>query len=305
MLRRFLAILVLAVSLLCVVAASAAATRFVATTGSDEAGNTCLASADPCQTVQWAATEAEAGDTLSLAAGTYVGEFQLNKELTLIGQGSSTLLEGEPAVQRPVFTRSNVTFEDLRIRGGLDESDAEDAIYIGGSGAHVSFDDVIAEQAPAALEGRNAVYVSPGNTLTMTDSTITGVGTTCLWIAGSATVTRSSITMTPGLRGGGAVHVTEGGTADLVDTSVTDSGEKVPNQGERGAGLTAEGGTVSATDSTFAGHRSIEVRDATLSMARDEITAHEAGLVLHGGRLPNFATRSSPQRPGGRSGPMY
>jgi hypothetical protein len=303
MFGRFLAIPVLAVSLLCFVTASAAAaTRFVATTGSDEAGNTCLSSADPCLTVQWATTEAEAGDTLSIAAGTYVGEFQLNKELTLIGQGSSTLLEGEPTVQRPVYTRSNVTFEDLRIRGGLDESSAKDAIYIGGSGAHVYFDNVIAEQAPAALEGRNAVYVSPGNTLTMHDSTITGVGTTCLWIAGSATLTGSSVAMTPGLRGGGAVHVTESGAVDLVNTSVTSSGEKVPNQGERGAGLIAEGGTVTAIDSTFAGFRSVEVRTAILSMTRDKIMAHEAGLVLHGGAIAELRDSLITAPPGGTIG---
>lgn len=303
MLRHFPAILVLAVSLLCAVTASAmAATRFVATTGSDEAGNTCLASANPCQTVQWAATKAEAGDSLSLAAGTYVGEFQLNKELTLVGQGSSTLLEGEPTAERPVFTRSNVTFKDLRIRGGLNGSEAEDAIYIGGSGAHVSFDDVIAEQAPTALDGRNAVYVSPGNTLTMHDSTITGVGTTCLWIAGSATLTGSGVAMTPGLRGGGAVHVTESGTADLVDTTITDSGEKVPDQGERGAGLIAEGGTVSAIDSTFVGPRSIVVSSATLFMTRDEITAHEAGVVLHGGAIVELRDSLIAPPPGGTIG---
>jgi hypothetical protein len=303
MFRRFLAIVVLVVPVLCAVAASAeAATRFVATTGSDEASNTCLSAADPCQTVQRAITEAEAGDTVSIAAGTYVGEFQLNKALTLVGQGPSTLLEGEPTVQRPVFTRSNVTFEDLRIRGGLDAPEAKNAIYIGGSGAHVFFDDVIAEQAPAALEGRNAVYVSPGNTLTMHNSTITGVGTTCLWVSGSATLTGSSVAMTPGLRGGGAVHVAEGGVADLIDTSVTDSGEKVPNQGERGTGLIAEGGTASATDSTFAGHRSIEVRDATLSMSRDEITGHEAGLVLHGGATAELRDSLIAPPPGGQIG---
>jgi hypothetical protein len=41
---------------------------------------TCLASIDPCQTVQWAVTEAATGDTVSIAAGTYRGEFQLNKD---------------------------------------------------------------------------------------------------------------------------------------------------------------------------------------------------------------------------------
>jgi hypothetical protein len=285
MFRRFLAILVPAVLMLCVATASAsAATRFVATTGSDEAGNTCLVSVDPCQTVQWAITEAQAGDTLSLAEGTYVGEFRLNKELTVVGQGPSTLLEGEPTVQRPVYIQSNVALENLRIRGGLSAgSEAKDAIFIGGTGTQVSLNNVVAEQDPTAIEGRNAVYVSAGDSLTMNDSTITGVGTTCLWVSGSATVTGSSIAMTPGLRGGAALHVVEGGTADLMATSVTDSGEKIAEQGERGDALTIEGGSVTAVGSTFYGLRSIVASTSTLSMARDKIMGHEAGLVLHGG----------------------
>jgi len=286
MFGRFLGILLVAVALIWVETGSAAAaTRFVATTGSDEAGNTCLSSADPCQTVQRAITQAAPGDTLSIAAGTYVGKFQLNKELTLVGQGPSTLLEGEPTVQRPVFIQSNVALENLRIRGGLNGTEAQNAINLGASGIHVSLDNVVAEQNPSAIEGRNAVYAPQGTNLTMKDSTITGVGTTCLWVGGSATVTGSRITMTPGLRGGAALLVSEGGTADLVGTAVAASGEAVPGQGERGSALSAEGGTVTATDSTFYGVRSIDARAASLSMTRVKITAHEAGLVLHGGAI--------------------
>jgi hypothetical protein len=287
MLRRFLAILVVAVTLLCGMTASAA--------GSDEAGNTCLSSADPCQTIQWAITKAEAGDTVSIAAGTYVGEFQLNKELTLVGQGPSTLLEGEPTVQRPVFVRADATFEDLRIRGGLNESSAMDAFYMAGPEIEVVFDHVTAEQAPGATEGRNAVYVGGGN-LTMKDSTITGVGTTCLWVAGSATLTRSTITMTPGVRGGGALRVIEGGTADLVGTTVTDAGE-------RGEALNVEGGTVTATDSAFyASGRSVGARASSLSMTRDKVTAQEAGLVLHGGATAELRDSLIAPPPGGQIG---
>jgi hypothetical protein len=296
MLRRFLAIFVLVVPLLFVVSSSAmAATRFVATTGSDEAGNTCLSSVDPCQTVQWAITKAEAGDTVSIGPGTYVGEFQLNKELTLVGQGPSTLLEGEPTVQRPVFVRADSTFEDLRIRGGLNESSAMDAFYMAGPETEVVFDHVTAEQAPDATEGRNAVYVGGGN-LTMKDSTITGVGTTCLWVAGSATLTGSTITMTPGVRGGGALRVIEGGTADLVGTTVTDAGE-------RGEALDVEGGTVTATDSAFyASGRSVGARASSLSMTRDKVTAQEAGLVLHGGATAELRDSLIAPPPGGQIG---
>lgn len=284
---------------LCVTAASAgAASRFVDTAGSDEAENTCLSSTDPCRTVQRAIDVAEAGDTVLIASGTYQGEFRLNKPLTLIGQGSSTLLEGEPTIQRPVYIQSSVTLEDLRVRGGLNGSDADDAIFIGGSAIQVSLDDVTAEQAPNASEGRNAVYVSEGNTLTMKDSTITGVGSTCLWVSGSATLTESSVSMTPNLRGGSALRVTRGGNADLVDTTIVD----LDGQAERGNALSAEGGTLDAIESSFTGPRSIEVSAASVSLTRVKIAGHEAGLVLHGGANTELRDSLIAPPPGGLIG---
>jgi parallel beta-helix repeat protein len=47
-------------------------TRFVATTGSDAANNTCLVSASPCLTLGHALTRAAAGDTIQLDPGTYL-----------------------------------------------------------------------------------------------------------------------------------------------------------------------------------------------------------------------------------------
>jgi hypothetical protein len=299
MFRRFLAIAVLTIPLSCALTASAAAaTRFVATSGSDE-GNTCLSAAQPCQTVQMAIATAEPGDTVSIAAGTYIGEFKLNKPLTIVGQGPSTVLEGSPTVQRPVYIQSSVSLENLTVRGGLNGSEAKDAIFIGGTGSQVSLVDVVAEQAPTAYNGRNAVYVSTGNTLTMKGSTIRGVGTTCLWVSGSATLTESSIAMTPGLGGGAALRTMEGGTASLVDTTVTDSGEMIPNQGERGSALNAEGGMVTATDSTFSGPQSVAIRRGTVVLIRDRVMAHEAGVVLHGGAITEIRDSLIAPSPGG------
>ena len=86
-----------------------------------------------------------------------------------------------------------------------------------------------------------------------------------------------------------------GGTADLVGTTVTDAGEI-------GNALVAEEGTVSATDSSFYGVRSVDVRASTLSMTRDQITAHEAGLVLHGGASAELRDSLIAPPPGGRIG---
>jgi hypothetical protein len=61
--------------------------RYVATTGSD-AGNTCLVHANPCRTVGRAVSQAQAGDTIQVAAGTYAepGLF-IDKSVFFLGDG--------------------------------------------------------------------------------------------------------------------------------------------------------------------------------------------------------------------------
>ena len=85
-----------------------AATRFVATTGTD-AANTCLSSGSPCKTITRALGQAVANDTISVAAGTYnlaLGEtfpLTINTNLTLTGAGAgSTILDATGANQRVI-----------------------------------------------------------------------------------------------------------------------------------------------------------------------------------------------------------
>ena len=69
------------------VTAAEATDRYVATTGSD-VGN-CTSIVTPCQTIQYAINQAAAGDTINVAAGTYleaaVGPLTVDKTLTLKG----------------------------------------------------------------------------------------------------------------------------------------------------------------------------------------------------------------------------
>ncbi|MFQ6099686.1 MAG: right-handed parallel beta-helix repeat-containing protein [Anaerolineae bacterium] len=70
--------------------------RYVATTGSDAgegAGNNCLLPDRPCRTVQYAADQALAGDTVMVAVGVYTGTGQVvsvSKGITLTGGYTTT-----------------------------------------------------------------------------------------------------------------------------------------------------------------------------------------------------------------------
>lgn len=67
---------------------SGAATRYVALIG-DDAFNNCTEQTEPCATLAQAVTQANPGDTINLAAGTYAAPgFVIDKALIIEGAGS-------------------------------------------------------------------------------------------------------------------------------------------------------------------------------------------------------------------------
>jgi len=117
------------------------ATRYVAPTGSD-AVNDCLTQASPCLTIQHAVNQANAGDTIQVAAGNYTGTVTVNKSLYI--EGAQAGNDARPAAGRTAasagesvltvaknqrafsIAANNVTIDGFVVKqdGGLGASDA-------------------------------------------------------------------------------------------------------------------------------------------------------------------------------------
>ncbi len=97
-------------------------TRYVATTGSDS-GNHCLDALTPCRTIQHAINQAVGGETVQIAAGTYVENLTIAKNIALQGaDAATTFIDGSGGAARAISMEYspfyNVTIRNLSIHGG-------------------------------------------------------------------------------------------------------------------------------------------------------------------------------------------
>lgn len=92
-------------------------TRYVAPAGTDSGD--CSSSGAPCRTIAYAAGQAAAGDTISIAAGIYYENVTSAKGLTFVGAGQdSTIVDGSGTGRVFEVTALQSNFADLTIRNG-------------------------------------------------------------------------------------------------------------------------------------------------------------------------------------------
>jgi parallel beta-helix repeat protein len=154
-------------------AQAASSTRYVANSG-DDTDNDCTDSNNPCQHIQYAVDQADAGDTVSIATGTYPESVRVRESLTLVGAGASgsgksTIDgDGDPSIFVDGFDTSTppvVTIKQLNVS---DNSDA-DGVLVEDAEAHV-VNCVVSNNNNAGID------VEDDSTVTVADSTVSSNG---------------------------------------------------------------------------------------------------------------------------------
>jgi hypothetical protein len=188
--------------------AAAGTTRYVAPTGSDSGD--CSVSASPCQTIGYAISQAQDGDTISIGAGTYAEHLDIEKNLTLVGSGASTTAidgstNGTVVTIGLANTATVVTFSGLTVQHGNSASNGGGIVN---AGSLTLASSTVSGNAMEYAGGNGGGIYNTG-TLTLTNSTVSDNSATWdgggIYNSGMVTLTNSTVrgNTTDGDSGGG------------------------------------------------------------------------------------------------------
>jgi hypothetical protein len=226
--------------------AAAGTTRYVAPTGSDTGD--CSVSATPCLTIGYAVGQAQDGDTISIAAGTYAEHLDIEKNLTLVGAGASTTaIDGSTSGTVVTIGISNtatvVTLSGVTVQHGNAATNSGGGGIVNAGSLTLASSAVVSNTSTSTSYG----YGSGGGihntgTLTLTNSTVSG-----------NTATGS------GASGGG---ISNSGEVTLTNSTVSG------NRASYGGGISSYTGPVMLSNSILAGNRNTAAAAANDCAAR-------------------------------------
>lgn len=244
-------------------AMAAGSTRYVATSG-DDTENDCTDLNNPCLTIEYAVSQANSGDTISIGSGTYAESVHIRESLTLVGAGTSgtgaTSITGDTESGDPsvwldgidVNTPPQVTVRDINVSGNEDN----DGVFVQGGS---SVDQPVTMTVVDSVVSNNdsdGVNVAGQAIATITGSTLSGNGNEGVVAtavdSGQPTVTMSGDYLS-GNADGGAVN--EGASSFSITTSTLDRNV--------GAGVVADAGDVTVTSSTVSNTAPFGGQEAT------------------------------------------
>ena len=237
-------------------------TRYVDADGGVDTGD-CSVETSPCATIQYAVGQAEAGDTIDVAAGDYPENFNVHQEVNLIGAQAGIDPRGgrtgdETNVLRMLVTADNVTIDGFTLEGA------------GNFGAEIQ-----------GVE----------NT-TVTNSIVTGnnvgVGTT----PGGHTTTGFTITQNvfdANTINGVTFQSTVGTDFVVSDNEFTSNAiHDITVQGNNGiTGVTVTGNTASGAD-TFVVVNGLGVGVSDVTVSNNNVTGTTASAILLGGDVDDI-----------------
>jgi hypothetical protein len=217
---------------------AAGSTRYVAPSG-DNTDNDCTAQAAPCQTIQYAVDQADAGDTISIVTGTYDESVQIRKSLTLLGSGATgsgrSTIDGDgsdPSIfVDGIDTNSppNVTVEQVDVSDNQTDGILVDAASL------------IVTDSAVSHNGDNGIDVEGQSTAGITSSTVESNAQNGVLVdsrndaTGAPTVTVDRSTVDSNLHGGVDV---EDGEGDVTGSTL---------DGNIGAGMVLDGAGASGS----------------------------------------------------------
>lgn len=283
---------------------------FVSTQGND--ANDCHYLLLPCRHISTVIQRAQAGDTITIGAGTFSESLTVAKSLTLTGQGADkTFVDAQfsgPALlvggytspvstpAEPLILRvSNMSFKDGNAASAPSTKlpGAGGGFFLGYGSASLTDVDVeanralncggIANQALLTL-----VRVRVANNSTSSTGVTGGGGGICNW--GTIMATDSTVAGNQTPANGGGIYNVE--SLSLVRSTISDN-----QAGMAGGGLLSATGTLTASDSSVSGNQALLGggvaldNNAQAKLERDTLSGNRAqtfggGIVnMHGSSL--------------------